>query len=425
MSVYRDQVTPRRRAARWRRTAGGLLAAVCVTAAVTPLHAAPAQAAISNTAAFTMTWTPDSAAGYVNMVKASMTAVIDDGLYGLVHRGTQCDDAKGSAAVIDWYCFDDVDASSWKDPEVGNAWVPQGMTTTSDMNTDETWNGRSASIVGWYHGAPGDADGPNGIRISVINWATGEYRHVLLVDAFGTSPAGYSAIKIHAGGLLWYGRYLYVPDTANGIRVFSLDNIYDLGASTNGTTSCSYIGLQNGTYCAAQYKYVIPQIGYWKVSSPAASADFCNPDSGKARFSYLAVDRPNDPDRLIVGEFCESTKSVPGRLAAYPMASAVPGAGSTLSPSWVKNLPSKQIQGAATNGIYWYFNKSNGHSNGSLLQTTETSTTFTIGASRTTPIGPEDLSFWRSTGQLWSVSEYYQNATPTYGRMIYSMPTNF
>ena len=31
-----------------------------------------------------------------------------------------------------------------------------------------------------------------------------------------------------------------------------------------------------------------------------------------------------------------------------------------------------------------------------------------------------DLAFWRSTGQLWSVTEYYRS-----GRMIYAMPTDF
>lgn len=253
-------------------------------------------------------------------------------------------------------------------------------------------------------------DGPNGIRISVVNLATNMYRHVLLVEPFfdGSNHASYKPIKIHAGGLLWYGRYLFVPDTNNGIRVFSMDDIYDLGASGNGTTSCSYIGYQSGTYCAAQYKYIMPQVGAWKVASPATSDDYCNPDSGKARFSYLSVDRPTVPDRLVTGEFCESGKSVNGRLATYSMANAVPSSGvTTLPPLWVKTLPSKQIQGAAFNGTYWYFNKSNGGSNGSLLQTAESGAGFSDRGSLPTPIGPEDLSVWQSTGLLWSVTEYF------------------
>lgn len=381
------------------------------------------QAAINDSAAFSLTYTADTAAAYVDMLTASMSAVIDDGLYGLGSRAAQCGGAKGSAQPSDWYCFDDVDVSSWKDPDVENAWIPQGMTTVSDSLADESWNGRSAMIVGWYHKGP-SGDGPNGIRISVINTVTGDYRHVLLVDPYfdGSSHVSYSPIKIHAGGLLWYGRYLFVPDTNNGIRVFSMDYIYDLGASTNGTTSCSYIGYQAATYCAASYKYVLPQIGRWDVASPiTTTADYCNPDSGKARFSYISVDRPTTPDRLVVGEFCESTQKLNGRLATYSMADAVPDSGATtLTPQWVKTLPSKQVQGAAYNGVYWYLNKSNGSSNGSLLQTVESGSTFSVNGSHPTPIGPEDLSFWQSTGQVWSVTEYLNP-----GRMIYSMPTNF
>jgi hypothetical protein len=384
--------------------------------------ARPSEAAIGDSAAFTLKYAADTAAPRIDMRKASMSAVLEDGLYSLDAKGTRCDDARGTARPVSWYCLDQKDASSLKNPDAENAWIPQGVTTVSDAEASGSLNGRGALIVGWYHKGP-RGDGPNGIRISVANTTTGEYRHVLLVDPYldGDDHASYRPIQIHAGGLLWYGRYLFIPDTNHGIRVFSTDYIYDLGASTNGTTSCSYIGYQSGTYCAAGYKYVLPQIGRWDVASPATGADYCNPTSGKARFSYLSVDRSTTPDRLVVGEFCESTKKVNGRLATYSMADAVPGAGvAALTPQWVKTLPSRQIQGAAYNGTHWYFNKSNGARNGTLLQAVESGDTFEDRGSRPAPIGPEDLSFWRSTGQLWSVTEYYSS-----GRMIYAMPTDF
>ncbi|MGW0958255.1 hypothetical protein ACWD4K_04235 [Streptomyces gelaticus] len=38
---------------------------------------------------------------------------------------------------------------------------------------------------------------------------------------------------IHAGGMVWYGNYLYVADTANGMRVFDLRKIMDLNPDNN------------------------------------------------------------------------------------------------------------------------------------------------------------------------------------------------
>jgi len=204
-------------------------------------------------------------------------------------------------------------------------------------------------------------------------------------------------------------------DTNNGVRVFSMDYIYDLGASTNGTTSCSYIGYVGGVYCAAAYKYVMPQVGFWKTASPSSSSGFCKAAGGNPRFSYITVDRATVPDRLVTGEFCEVDAEVTGRLAAYPMASAVPGGGvSTLIPSKVYKLPTRQIQGAAYNGSAWFFNRSHGGGQGELLRATGTSTLTQV-ATKTAPIGPEDLSLWRSTGRVWSVTEY---KSP--GRMLYS-----
>ena len=60
---------------------------------------------------------------------------------------------------------------------------------------------------------------------------------MLLVDPTGTKARpNYRAIDSHAGGIAWYGNYLYVAETNRGVRVFDLRNIFDLGVSKNGTT---------------------------------------------------------------------------------------------------------------------------------------------------------------------------------------------
>ena len=61
-------------------------------------------------------------------------------------------------------------------------------------------------------------------------------------------------VPVHAGGVMWYGNTLWVVDTRNGIRVFDMDNIWQV-ESGDGTGKNS-----DGTYSAAGYKYVLPQI---------------------------------------------------------------------------------------------------------------------------------------------------------------------
>src|ERR1044072_1654396 len=81
----------------------------------------------------------------------------------------------------------------------------------------------------------------------------------LLVQPTGdaTNP-DFKDIPIHAGGVSWYGDYLYVADTGHGMRVFDMRKI--LKTNTGGTAD--QIGRQsNGVYYAHNYGYVLPQIG--------------------------------------------------------------------------------------------------------------------------------------------------------------------
>jgi hypothetical protein len=48
------------------------------------------------------------------------------------------------------------------------------------------------------------------------------YRHVLLVEPYRDRAGNpsFRAVPVHAGGIAWYGHYLYVADTYAGFRVF-------------------------------------------------------------------------------------------------------------------------------------------------------------------------------------------------------------
>jgi hypothetical protein len=401
-------------------------AAAVVAASMT---ATPPFASADTIGDFTLNWTAYDAADQIPMLKATMTAVFQDGNHTAEYNGSSCRGALDVADPIAWYCFAPTDTSSLrKGPDIDpTAWIPQAITTVSDALDDEDWNGYRGLIVGWYH------EGSSGARVSVLNTSTDTYRHVLLVNPYWDAALGrynFKALQgLHAGGMAWYGDYLYVVDTNWGIRVFDTNHIYDLGASTNGTTSCSGIGWvdTNGNnvpdhYCASTYKYAMTQVGFWQRPTGSDPDKFCLASGADPRFSYISLDRNARPDRLIVGEWCRSADASNGRMVAYNMSNHVPANG---VPDDYWTLPVSNIQGAAYDGLHMFLNQSNGAANsGKLFKTLSNSHTLAMsGDPLDTPIGPEDLSLWRGSSTLWSVTEHMTNTAPYAGRMIYLMPT--
>ena len=203
------------RAAR-RRRGLALVTAAALAAVGALVAAAPAHA--SAIADFRLTWQAYPAADALStkLTKATMTAVLQDGNHTVDFLGDACANALGSTAkstVFTYYCFND--ESSNRLDSASNARIPQSVTTVSDALLDEDWNGHSALIVGWYH------KGANGSRIQVVDMNTHRFRNVLLVNPYfnGSRPDFKSMGTLHAGGLAWYGDYLYVVDTNQGIRV--------------------------------------------------------------------------------------------------------------------------------------------------------------------------------------------------------------
>jgi hypothetical protein len=80
-------------------------------------------------------------------------------------------------------------------------WYPQGITGSADAAADGIVDGRRSLLVSWY------SNNGKGARISFVNadqLASATYRHVLLVDR------KLRPITTHAGGIAWFGNYLYV-----------------------------------------------------------------------------------------------------------------------------------------------------------------------------------------------------------------------
>ncbi|MEU6646194.1 hypothetical protein ABZ863_27115 [Saccharomonospora sp. NPDC046836] len=325
-------------------------------------------------------------------------------------------------------------------------WYPQGVTTVADMQADQEWgSGNQPVLVSWY-----DKNDPlsiKGVRISFMNPYTGAYRHVLLVypKTIRARP-DYESVRVsqdithpdhstslHAGGIVWYGNYLFVADTNRGFRMFDMRRIYDLGASKNGTTEGPVkVGFQEDTqkYHAYAYRYIMPQVGSW--TRTAADGTDCSASDGSPNFSYTSLDRAG-ANHLLAGEYCNASTATNGRVAAWPIAGAFDSNGELIMNTayrWQADAAYKipdtprRIQGATRFNGRWYLSQSNQTNAGKLHITAKVTSpigTLNVVDSQTLTIGPEDLSHWPngtqspSLGAMWTVAEHEGK------RMVYSV----
>lgn len=171
------------------------------------------------------------------------------GASGSSRLGRGCGKAAAVPSGAQVYCFDRADTAT-------RAWIPQGVTSVSDAVAGERWAGGDRPLVVSWH--------ENGkVRITFVDPARRRYRHVLLVEpVMKGRHVTYRDIKVHAGGIAWYGDRLYVADTWRGLREFDMRQIYDLARSKAGSTGhAGRVGLHRGKYYAHGYRFVMPQTG--------------------------------------------------------------------------------------------------------------------------------------------------------------------
>ena len=342
------------------------------------------------------------------------------------------------------FCFDPSDNASIGSTTV--EWTPQAVTTVADAQDDQDWNGTKPLLVSW---TDDDSEAVKGVRVTFIDSATGKYQHVLLVYPFINASGNPSymslrtqqdstGVSLHAGGMAWYGNYLYVADTDRGFRVFDMRYIFDLQSAANGdTTDKLQIGRQNGIYYGHGYRYVMPEVAAWTNVVDRDPAKKCTVNAGSPTFSFVGLDR-SGADHLTTGEFCADLNGTApaddkGRVAGWPVIGTgdsagqpeVGGDGLWRADSAFR-LPIGNIQGAVRDNGVWYLSRSQGSTTSGQLITTNaasgTTGTLTLGgnSTRTVAIGPEDLSFWSSFngGQnvIWTVTEWPGR------RMLYALP---
>ena len=318
------------------------------------------------------------------------TAAVHTVMEDANHDRSPITDSLGLSGYTGGFKFDPADNADCKN-------YPQGITTSRDaVGTANSGNydGHQLVLVSWYTKDSCVGGGARS-RVTLVDWdATypNKYRKVLLVEPTGTAAApDFADVDVHAGGVSWYGDYLYVADTAHGMRVFDMRKI--LRTSTGGTAG--QIGHQsNGAYYAHNYAYVLPQIGTVTAATTSGTA---------LAWSTMSLDRVSKS--IVMTEYtcasCVGYPNRPSRAVRFPFAAAATTFAASTTASQALQLPWYNLNGVASHNGRWWFNSSGAKK---LYYWTPGTAAQTYGWVS----GGESISYWEdsdSADLLWSLQE--------------------
>jgi hypothetical protein len=291
-------------------------------------------------------------------------------------------------------------------------WWPQGITTSADAvvgqddRSPTEAHGRDVVITSAYARV---VDGVRrGVRLTVVDVtdpADLRYRHVLLVEPFLDQDGHLDVrpVKLHAGGIVWYGEHLHVAGTARGLASFRLADIVRTPAHES-----TRLRLRREGVDAFGYRYLLPL----RFTYDARTLDGAQP----LRYSFASVDRSRSPHELVVGEYGRGDMTT--RLGRFPFdpSTSLLRADShdAVRPVALEPGGVPRMQGATVVDGTWIVTASRGP--------------FRLGSvwvgtpgelrehRRQLPVGPEDLTYWPARDQLWSLSEYPG------ARYVFAMP---
>lgn len=283
-------------------------------------------------------------------------------------------------------------------------WYPQGISGTADSSKGGTVEGHRGLLASWY--GKDDRKGV-GVRISFVGFVARQfptYRHVLLVSPRKRKDgrAGFGPVNVHAGGIAWYGRFLYVVDTTGGFRVFDTSLMRRVNSQAD---KVGYVG--NGRYAAAGYKYVLPQVFRYK-----------RPKRSSLLFSYVSLDRAGKRPALLTGEY---RAGKPGaRLVRWPLSKDegkpfLVASKHRVRASGAYSMRQTNVQGALRLGKRILLASSAGDSHNGCLASPG------VGrrpVRRRWAVGGEDLYRDRTSGLVWSLTEHPGK------RAVFSVPAS-
>ncbi|KLJ13784.1 hypothetical protein EMPG_11283 [Blastomyces silverae] len=312
-------------------------------------------------------------------------------------------DVKNTLQAFTWEDVDGYDDVNTR------KWYPQGITTTTDATDTGDYEGDVATLISWH--SDNYNDGRRGPRISFINMNKGAeraYRNVLLVrPTEGGSKPNFEALSgLHAGGIAWYGHFLYVVATTGGLLVFDMRHIYEVAIGDG----IGRVGNESLLTVVADFLFFsvfFPNIFHSRYVLPQVRAYKWQPKEGvkNLHFSFVALDKTSNPARsnahpsLVTGEWFPSG---PGRLTHWDLDESshllkVDGDNIATASRAVQHSLTK-IQGSVTINNKYFLTQSGG----SLW-------TFTWGDGQKEHKDvfsgvPEDLSYQKGYG-LWAQME--------------------
>jgi hypothetical protein len=314
------------------------------------------------------------------------------------------------------WCFDAADQDAGRSLDSSD-WVPQAIASSNEAAVGG-YTGPSAVAVTWYqprldHTA-GAMDDPQNDRVTFINaLASGDsatYRHVLLVEpVVQNGKLNLLPVKLHAGGVAWYGNILYVASTGGGMRAFDVRRMFAVH------TTKRLVGLDPATPSDANlygesFAYVILQVANYKKTDAACTRSPTTVASGLC-FSGVTVDRSASPVSLISYEYRTKDEMVAARAGSrivhWPLdkttgllARATDG---KVHSGTLYVTPTYQVQGVSIDHTTFFMSTS--QSSGAFYREVDgdgiapTKSTWAEGA--------ETVSFTTSSSgnRLWSVTE--------------------
>ncbi len=276
----------------------------------------------------------------------------------------------------------------WDERDVASRrWWPQGITTSADAQgpgpQEGLVDGRPVVLTSWYaRGLLGRV--LLGSRISVVDLtdeSAPRYAHVLLgAPSRLLGLRRLRPVRVHAGGIVWYGGHLFVAGSARGIRVFDLDDVVRVRVPWRGV------------------RFVLPQRTRYVAATDAGTRPMT--------YSFLSLDRAGDVDHLVAGEYGRQGGSHRAMRYALDRGTRLlaQDAAGVAVPVEAHDAVAPRMQGAVVVGGTWAITASSGEGNPGDLWVGRP------GALRrrrgVLPTGPEDVTWWPQRDQLWSLTEW-------------------